>query len=250
MMKYKVEGNRFGEVIIFISGGGVGKWMWKKQLNYFKDKKCIALDLPGHGENSDIDFTTIKSCADMIKEIILKESKSKKATVVGHSIGAQILMFMLEHNEEVIEKAVIISGLNKPMPFISATIKPLVFITMPLIKIKSFAKIQAKQLSIPDEYFEDYYLDSLKMKDVTLKNVLYENANYKFENKSKVKIKTIILVGEKEKKIMKESAIKNKELIKESELYIIKKASHGIPYEQSDELNKLLEKFIEDKCKK
>lgn len=247
MIKYSVAGNVKGDLIVFINGAGVGPWMWDNQVKYFTSKKCITFDLPGHGVNNDMNFTTIEDCAVLIKKIILKESESKKAILIGHSIGAQILMFMLENHEEVIHKAIIISGLNKKMPFVNGMIKPMVACTMPLAKLKSFSKVQSKQLAIPDSMFEDYYKDSLKVSKETLSHILYENSNYSFENKSKVKVDTLILVGENEKKIMKESAIKNKALLENSVGYIVKNAAHGIPYEQSDLLNYVVDSFINGK---
>ncbi|WP_404661374.1 alpha/beta fold hydrolase [Haloimpatiens myeolchijeotgali] len=247
MIQYNVAGNVKGDVVVFINGAGVGPWMWNNQVKHFTSKKCITFDLPGHGLNSDIDFTTIEDCAILIKKIILKESKSKKAILIGHSIGAQIIMFMLEHYEDVIDKAIIISGLNKPMPFVNAMVKPMIACTMPLVKLKIFAKVQSKQLSIPDSMFDDYYKDSLKISKETFSHILYENSNYSFQNKSRVKVDTLILVGENEKKIMKESANKNKALLENSIGYIVKNASHGIPYEQSDLLNYAVDCFINSK---
>jgi len=248
MIQYNVSGNVKGDVIVFINGAGVGPWMWNNQVKYFKNNnKCITFDLPGHGVNNDIDFTTIEDCVLIIKEIIFKESKLKKAILIGHSIGAQILMFMLEHHEDIIDRAIIISGLNKPMPFVNAMIKPMIACVMPLVKLKSFAKAQSKQLAIPDSMFHDYYKDSLKMSKETLSRILYENSNYIFQNKSKAKVDTLILVGENEKKIMKQSARKNKALLENSIGYIVKNASHGIPYEQSDLINYVVECFINSK---
>lgn len=244
MIQYNVSGNVKGDVIVFINGAGVGPWMWNNQVGYFTNNKCITFDLPGHGVNNHIDFTTIEDCAVMIREIISKESESKKAILIGHSIGAQILMFMLEQHEDVIDKAIIISGLNKPMPFVNVMLKPMIACMMPLVKLKSFAKAQSKQLAIPDSMFDDYYKDSLKMSKETLSHILNENSNYSFKNNSRVKVDTLILVGENEKKIMKESASKNKALLENSLGYIVKNASHGIPYEQSDLLNYAVECFI------
>lgn len=244
MIQYNVSGNVNGDVIVFVNGAGVGPWMWDNQVRHFTNNKCITFDLPGHGVNNDIEFTTIEDCTMIIKEIILKESRSKKAILIGHSIGAQILMFMLEHHEDVIDRAIIISGLNKPMTFVNAMIKPMITCTMPLVKLKSFAKANSKKLAIPDSMFDDYYRDSLKMSKETFSHILYENSNYSFQNNSKVKVNTLILVGENEKKIMKQSASKNKALLENSIGYIVKNASHGIPYEQSDLLNYVVECFI------
>lgn len=169
----------------------------------------------------------------MIKLIILliiNESNTQKAVIIGYSIGAQILMFLLEFYEEVVELAVIISGLNQPMPMINFMIKPMINCLMPVVKWRGFAKMQSKQLAIPDNMFENYYRDSINMSKETLKNILYENSNNNFQNSSNTLVKALILVGENEKNIMKQSAFKNRKLIQNSNAYIIKNAAHGIQY--------------------
>lgn len=246
MIKYSISGNLKGDAIVFINGAGVGPWMWNNQINYFTNNKCITFDLPGHGINSDMDFTTIKNCANIIRKLIINESNTQKAVIIGHSIGAQILMFLLEFYEEVVERAVIISGLNQPMPMINFMIKPMINCLMPVVKWRGFAKMQSKQLAIPDNMFENYYRDSINMSKETLKNILYENSNYNFQNSSNTLVKALILVGENEKNIMKQSAFKNRKLIQNSNAYIIKNAAHGIPYEQGDLLNYIIENFIND----
>lgn len=247
MIKYNVTGNANGEVLIFINGAGIGPWMWDDQVRYFTDYKCITFDLPGHGANINIDFTTIEDCSNTIKDIILKESVSKKATLIGHSIGSQITMYMLEHHENVIDRAVIISGLNKPMPFMNMMIKPMIACSMPLVKRRYFAKIQANQLSVPDKMFDVYYKDTIKISKETFSNILNENSNFIFSNSSQTQLKTMILVGDNEKNIMKISAKKTKSLIANSIGYIVKNASHDIPYVQDGLLNNLIESFIDGK---
>jgi pimeloyl-ACP methyl ester carboxylesterase len=247
MLKYSISGNLSGQLIIFINGAGMGPWMWKNQIEYFKDKKCIVFDLPGHGENKDIEFISIKNCQELVSQIVLNESESKEAVVIGHSIGAQILMSMLEHNQEIVSKGIIISGLNEQMKFVNFMLKPLVSVSMPLVKLRWFAKIQSNQLSIPNHMFDDYYNDSIKVSRETLYKVLYENSNFVFENRSNFTKPVLILVGENEKRVMKKSARKNLMLLEKGIGYTIKNSAHGIPYESDSLANRIIENFINDK---
>jgi len=244
MIKYEVMGNEEGKLIVFITGAGVGAWMYKYQQEFFTDCKTIFFDLPGHGVNDNIDFTTIDDAASMIMEIILKETMDKKAVIIGHSIGAQIIMHMIENCSNYIEKAVIISGLNMKIKGVNWMIKPMIASSMPLIKYRWFAKAQAKELVLPDDMFEDYYQGSLKISKLTLHNIMKENMNFEFTNVSGVKVDTLILVGDREKKIMLKSALATKLAIPNSRAYIVENAAHGIPYEHPDLLNNMIEAFV------
>lgn len=247
MLKYSIQGNENGKLIVFINGASTGKWMWSKQLPALQEYKCLTFDLPGHGDNCTIDFTTICGCAHAIDSIIHNESQDDKAIVIGHSIGAQIILYMLEHKANCVEKAIIISGLNKPMPLVGKMIKPMIALMMPLIKMQRFARVQAKQFGIPDELFQSYYEDTLKLSKATLFNIITENTSFQYANSSNVKRDVLLLVGEKEKSIMKESAMKNRSLIRSSRAYLVKEAAHGIPYEKPEVLNNLINMFIQEK---
>ncbi|WP_428868169.1 alpha/beta fold hydrolase [Clostridium sediminicola] len=87
----------------------------------------------------------------------------------------------------------------------------------------------------------------MKITKRTFNNIISENMNFSFKNSNKVNIDTLILVGEKEKRLMIESARSVNEKLPSSKAYIIKNVAHGIPYEQPELLNKLVYNFITDK---
>ena len=218
-MKYIVEGQENKILLLFINGAGISKWMWKYQKPLSKKYKCVFFDLPGHGDNANIDFKSIDDICLFLVDLIKKESEDNKAIVIGLSIGAQIVLSLLKSYSEYISKAVVISALNNPMKAYDFFIKPMLAISTPLIKNKWFSKLQFKQFGLPGEWFEDYYKDSLKISKETLENITKENMKFNFETTIS-DIPTLILTGEREKRIMKKSAEKTSKLIKGSKYYI------------------------------
>ncbi len=244
-MKYKVFGEENQPIMIFITGAGIGPFMWKYQVAHFKTYKIIVFNLPGHGDNSDEQFTTIQATGGKILNIIKNESKSGKAILIGHSIGAQTVMWIIENHYEHVDKAVIISGLNKPIKGMNWLIKPTISISMPLIKFRSFAKLQSKELNLPDDMFEAYYQDSLLISGKTLTNILISNLNFEFIGISgTLSQNTLVIVGENEKKMMIQSAEKTASLLRNIAYYEFASAGHGIPYEMPQQLNDLIEHFV------
>ncbi|TCK98032.1 pimeloyl-ACP methyl ester carboxylesterase [Natranaerovirga hydrolytica] len=242
-MNYKIEGKENKTLVVFVNGAGISKWMWRYQKALCKKYKCIFFDLPGHGDNSHIDFISIDDVSLFLIDLIKNKSDDNKAVVIGLSIGAQIALNLLKSYNEHISKAVVISGLNKPMKIFNLLLKPMIEMSTPLIKNKSFSKIQFKQFSLPTDWFEDYYKDSLKVSKESLINITKENMSFNFDQ-IVGDIPTLILTGEREKRIMKKSAHKTASYIKESESYIIKGAGHGIPYEKPELFNNILVSFI------
>ncbi|MTI71352.1 MAG: alpha/beta hydrolase [Firmicutes bacterium] len=244
-MNYEIKGKENKTLLLFINGGGLSKWMWKYQKPIWNEYKCIFFDLPGHGDNSDIEFNTIDDVCLLLIDLIKKESENHKAIIIGLSIGAQIVLNLLKSYNDYISKAVVISGLNNPMKGYSFLVKPMLVFSMPLVKRRWFSKIQFNQFSLPINWFEDYYKDSLKISKKTLMNMTKENMAFNFD-KAVHKIPVMILTGEREKEVVKKSAEKTANYIKDSKYYIVKGAGHGIPYEKPEIFNKLLLKFISD----
>lgn len=230
-------------LMVFITGAGIGPYMWTHQIDYFEGYKKIIFNLPGHGDNSDVDFTTIEAVSSELRQIILKESFDGKSIIIGHSIGAQILMWMMQNMRDVVYKGIIISGLNKPMKGVSWMIKPAVYCSMPLIKFKRFAKLQSKELSLPESMFELYYKDSLLLSPVTLTNILKENMTFAFSGSCGVE--GIVIVGDAEKNIMKQSARITTKVLGNKGYCNVENAAHGIPYEKPEVLNHLITLFLE-----
>jgi len=248
MLNYEVMGSSESKAVIFVNGAGTGSWMWCNQFKALSQFKCITFDLPGHGKNADTPFETISNCINEITEILEIECKGLNITLIGHSIGAQIVMQMLSDQIPNISHAVIISALNKPMTKMIPFINIMVRMTIPLVKFKWFSKLQAKQLEIPDSLFEKYYKDSLLLSKDTLTNILTENMQFKLktDNQLVFKQKILILVGANEKGLMHHSAIAIRNVLDSSRAYIVENSGHGIPYERPTVLNTLLIDFIQD----
>ncbi|WP_273322224.1 alpha/beta fold hydrolase [Vallitalea guaymasensis] len=234
-MKYKVTNQTKKKTIIFLNGGGVGPWMWEAQLNNLPQYKMITFDYKGHGENGNKDFISMSDVIDDLRVIIQNEVKNEPVYLIGHSLGAQIALKAF--NELPIDKAIIISALNKPMKKILPFIKPLVKCSIPFVRYKWFAKLNAKQLNIKNDLFEDYYNTSKVMNYKSLKNIFSENMS--FQNTNQLDDRILVVVGEKEKKIMLESA---KSLSQNP--IIIKDAVHDIPYNHYYTINKIIESFL------
>lgn len=76
--------------------------------------------------------------------------------------------------------------------------------------------------------FENYYEDSLRISKQSLVNITLSNANFIVKSSlSHTKSKVMIIVGEKELKIMKKSALWLNQMIPGSELKIMDGMGHG-----------------------
>lgn len=247
VLYYKEDGEQNEQIILFLHGGGVGGWMWDKQVQYFKEKyHCIVPDLPGHGRSNETEFISIKDCALQLIHLLQEKQEDKKLIVVGFSLGAQIAIQMLSQFPNLIDYAMINSALVRKVSFGKEMVKPSIKLTFPLIKFRFFSKLQAKQLYIGPNLFEKYFKDSTRMSLDTLTIVLEENMSFQLPNSySDVKAKLLITVGEKERKVMKNSAIDLLSKQDKSKAITITGIGHGIPLAAPEFFNDILENWLE-----
>ena len=244
-MIYEEYGDKHAPLLVFIHGGGVGGWMWDKLIEYFSKYHCIVTTLQGHGDRSDENTFSIRENAIELIDLIKEKGTGKYIHIVGFSIGAQICLEMIHLAPTLITTAVINSATVIPMKFVNALIAPTIKMTFPLIKNKSFAKLQSKQLYMDGEYFPRYYEESLKMKAATLVEILKENMSYSLpDNLSESTTRILVIVGGKEKGLLLKSAKKIVDCHKKTEMQIIPNIGHGFPIADPQLFNGIVEEMI------
>ncbi|BCJ94695.1 alpha/beta hydrolase [Anaerocolumna cellulosilytica] len=228
-MIIKETENKELPTIILLHGGGLSWWSLKPIIEQLKmNFHVVTPIIEGHGEAGKDTFVSIENYAHKLIEFIDKQYNGKIFAIGGLSIGAQIVTEIISFRNDITEYAIIESALIYP-------IKGMTFITVPtyklfygLIKKRWFSKLQAKTLCVPKNMFEQYYDESLKITKESLINITLSNGNYCLNDSiCHTKAKVLVIVGEKELRIMKKSSLRLHELIADSELYIAPHMGHG-----------------------
>ncbi|WP_433595078.1 alpha/beta fold hydrolase [Lysinibacillus xylanilyticus] len=246
VMLYKEYGDLHKPLILLIHGGGVGGWMWDKQVQYFSDYHCVVPELIDNEATNTSGFS-IEDSAKKLLSLIEEKAKNKRVIVVGFSLGAQIAIKMISLKPQFIDNAIINSALVTPSQIAEKWIRPLIKLSFPLIKNKSFAKLQAKTLYVDQEYFEQYYQDSSKIKLDTLIKILQENMSFTIPYTfSKAKCNILVTVGEKEKSNMKKSAIQLVNSNSNCQGVVLSNIGHGVSLANPEFFNRFVEEWIKD----
>ena len=247
-MLFKTFGKKDLPVIILLHGGGLSCWSLNNIIENLTQDYFVATPIiDGHGEDGENTFISIEDSASKLIQYIDTEYNGQVFAIGGLSIGAQIVVETLSRRENISQYAIIESALVYPINGTSALTVPTYNLCYGLIKKRWFAKMQAKTLFITKDMFEKYFQDSMKISKQSLINITLSNGNYKLKDSiKKTRSKVLILVGEKELKIMLKSAQLISTYISQSELHIIKGMKHGeislVYYEQ---YLKLVKMFIQ-----
>lgn len=228
-MLFHTFGSPEKPTIILLHGAGLSWWAYHKVAELMAEEYHVVLPtIDGYGEDADDTFESIERSAEKLIAYIKQEHGGHVFAVGGLSLGGQIAVEVLCQQADITDYAVLESALVIPIPGTRAMVAPTVRMSYGLIRNRWFAKMQAKALSLPDEMFENYFADSLKVSRESLINTLLSNGTYVLKGElSRTQAKTLILVGGREVSAEIKSAHKLHEAIAGSELYIAPGLKHG-----------------------
>lgn len=244
----KETGKNNDETIIFIHGEGTAGWIWDKQVEAFKDYHCIVPDLPGHGKSAGVKPFTIPSAADMIIDIIKNKAKNGKAHFVGISLGAQIVVQILKTAPQVVSHALISGTLVRnlePTESFLKLLNYLIKVYLPdknkTIRIMSYVRSYNMPKDLRGKFKESTYVigpDSLE--EIIKENMLFRMP----DGLEKVNTMVLVMTGEKDYRIIKESARDLLNVLPNSRGAMAIKVGHLWNIENPEIFNKTLRAWI------
>jgi len=209
---FEEHGTKNKATILFLHGGGGGRWMWQPQVARLTDYHLLIPDLPGHGDSTHLRLTSIADAAKRAAELIRERAHGGKAHVVGLSLGAQVAVYLLAQAPELVDHAVISSAILKPLAhawlYNPGFLRFLFNISVaPFRNSRWWARINMKySAGIPEEFFPQFFelfksMTADQFIDVTRVGL----NNFIPDGLLKTKNPTLVLYGEKEYHEMQES---------------------------------------------
>ncbi len=227
-MKSVEFGKSNKDVMILLHGGGLSWWNYRETAELLKNRFHIVIPILNGHTGSDKAFTTIENNAREIISYIDENFDGHVLLAGGLSLGGQVLVEMLSQRNNICEFAAIESALVMPMRITEFFITPAFSLCYPLIKKRWFAKLQFESLHILSSLFEDYFHDRTLIKKEDMISFLKANSSYRLKEAiAGCQAKTLILVGGKERRIMKMSAELLNRKITKSRLEIFPQYNHG-----------------------
>lgn len=216
-------------VVVLLHGGGLSDWSLAPLRRRLEDRFCVLTPvLDGHGADAGTTFRSIEACAQKLLAFIDEACGGQVFALGGLSLGAQVVVEVLSRRPDAARFALLESSLCLPIPGVRVLAKPTYALCYGLVRRRRFARAQAKTLCLPPEMFEDYFADSKKMSRASLINITVANGSYRAERGlAKTAAKTLLIVGEKERGIMRRSAELLRRTIPGSTLYAAPKKRHG-----------------------
>lgn len=108
-------GQQNAKTIVFLHASGSSSKMWRHHVASLKsDFHCITLDLPGHGESHEVDWTTFDDVAELLVETIKNRSHGKPH-LVGLSLGGSLIFKLLEKHFDLFDRVIVDGAAHQPI---------------------------------------------------------------------------------------------------------------------------------------
>lgn len=244
------------KVLVFLHGSPGQISNWKYQIAYLREKyRVVAYDQRGYGGSDKPEVVCLEDYLRDLDSLLDKLGIApEKSILIGHSFGGMIAQAYAA--ERRIMGLVLIGSLVKYKPdtldkiiwYLPAVLwKPILFKKNPLtVRLYRSVFFSSKT---PDNIFEDFMEDNTEYIESLPAHVYRYSKYYRDYDAStllkEIKCPTLIVVGEDDKVTPPDYSREIAELIPQSKLVIVKDAGHLVLYEKAEEINRLIEEFIE-----
>lgn len=234
--------SRFGpedsSPVLLLHGGGVAGWMWNSLRKTLEpDYRVFVPDLPGHGKSANEPYGSHHETVNALHQQLLQDS-SEPVAVVGFSLGAQLAIELASRYPKLVHRVVVVSAQAKTMPFTALTLRAL-GAAAPLARNRSFARLQARELFVPPELMEEYVDTSARITKTTLLAAVGDNMRFELPAAwSDYRGRAHVMVGRRERALMRESAAAIHAALPKSEIEIVDGCGHGIPLQCPEWFNR------------
>jgi pimeloyl-ACP methyl ester carboxylesterase len=235
--------------IVFVHGVGLTYEIWQPQLDFFKDYSNLSYDILGHGKSSlkkqNISFDDF---SDQLIELI-NELKIEKIHLVGFSIGSLIARNFATRYSDRLRSLVLLGSIYKRSE------QQQKIVNERFNQAKKELKLSRQALK---RWFTDKYLENNPDTYEKISSILSGNNMTNFlkvyelfvrhkndEDFEKIQTKTLVMTGEHDIGSTIEMSQQLNNVIKHSELKIIKEGKHLCGIECADEVNLSIKNFIE-----
>lgn len=245
-MKLVEYGRENPDTVIFLHGGGLCWWNFRAQALLLRNKYHVVLPvLDGHS-GSGRGFTSIEENARALISYIDGEYGGQVLAIGGLSLGGQVLVEMLSQRGDICRFALIESACVIPSGVVSGMVPAFVGMSYGLVNKRWFSKLQFHALHMKQEFYEDYYRDSCRIKKEDLAAFLKESTVYQIKpglEKTAAAVK--VVVGGREQKSMRDSGEMLLDKIPRGTLSVLPGYYHGeLSLNHPEEYTAMLEQLI------
>jgi len=236
----KVSGT--GQFVFFLHGWGGDKNSFKIARAPLEalSRNMVFVSFSGAGESPEPERPFfVSDFVDELRELIIKEAKGRSVDIVCHSFGARVAVKLAAKYPKLVDSLIIVDGAGvKPRRSLSYYLR--------VFQYKR-AKKKVKRGKLPPSVLEKFGSSDYKQLSPVMKQTFINVVNEDLKpDIKKVKAKTLIFWGDKDRETPLYMAKKMKRWIKNSRLVISKGSGHFSYIDDFELFYYEMLKFLED----
>jgi pimeloyl-ACP methyl ester carboxylesterase len=247
----KEIGKKNSRTIVLLHDFNMAGWMWDQQVKALSDYHYLVPDLPEHGLSKNIGPFTIKMAAELIVDVIKNKAHNGRAHLVGVSLGAQVILQILNIAPEVVDHVLITGALVntiEPNESFLKLIDYLIEIYIPVKNDKLSIGSYIRSYNLPKNLIKKFKESTCIISSNSAERIIRENILFLMpENLQNVKNPVLVMVGEKDYKIIKDSARNLIKVLPNSKAYLAPGVGHIWNLESPKLFNQVLSSWMNDK---
>jgi pimeloyl-ACP methyl ester carboxylesterase len=233
--------------MLLIHGAGMDATVWQMQTRYLANKgiNILAVDLPAHGLSEGKELSTISEMSDWVIELT-KTLKIKFFSIAGHSMGSLIALETMKKDSKNINKSILLgtASLMPVHPDLIIAAEDNLPLAANLITDWSFGtKQHLGNHPLPGYWMIDSSIQLIKKskKGILAKDLIacneYKDALTIAKN---IKQEVIIIAGKQDKMTPIKKASELKNVISNSEIFILESTGHMMMIENPIKVTQIL----------
>lgn len=218
--------------LLWLHGGGVASWMWGpvlEELNHAGE--VIVPDLPGHGERWHETYQSHESTLAWLIGL-LEDRAGGPTIVIGFSLGGQLAIMLASSRPDLVDGAIVVSAQAIPSR-VPSLMSGAVRLAAPLTRSSVFNRAQARAMGVPARLVPQYLISAKHISPQNLEQVVQENISFRVPPQWRdFAGEVAILVGARESRVTKRSALALARANPRAVLHSVKAAKHDLPLRQ------------------
>lgn len=236
------------ETILFLHGYSMAGWMWDEQVKTLPNYHCIVPDLPEHGKSRDIRPFNIKNAAEEVIGIIKKHAHDGKAHLVGMSLGAQVVLQILNMAPDVVDHAFISGAVVNKNPSSETFLELLDYLIRIYVPAKNdnlTVGSYIRSYGIPKDLIKKFKESTYLIRFESAENILRESILFNIPpNLENADNSVLVMAGEKDYRVIKEHARDLADILPNSKAYLAPGVGHMWNIESPELFNQVLRLWI------